>query len=75
MALNLSQILLCKCVFFQYLNDQEDICRRVCDGKNSRPGQCGNGNVRCMRFKQPFHLIRVQVEVEILRDLLEGKLR
>ena len=29
--------------------------------------------MRCVRFKQSFHLIRVQVEVEILRDLSEGK--
>lgn len=76
MPFNLSQILPCRGgFFFQYLNDQEDISGRVCDGENCRTGKCGNGCVRCVGFKQPFHLIRVQVEVEILRDLLEGRLR
>lgn len=68
-------ILMHKSVFFQYLNDQEDISRRVCDGENGRTGQSGYGYVRSVWFKQPFHLIRVQVEVEILRDLLEARLR
>lgn len=58
-----------------YLNDQEDIGRRVCDGENGRTGQSGYGYVRSVWFKQPFHLVCVQVEVEILRDLLEARLR
>lgn len=57
-------------VHFQHLNDQEDISRGVGDGENSGTGQGGNGRVRCVWFQQPFHLLRVQVEVEILRDLL-----
>lgn len=58
---------------FKYLNDQEDIGRGVCDGENSRTGQGRNGCVRCVWFEQPFHLIGVQVKVEILRDLLKGR--
>lgn len=75
MPLTLSQILLCKSGFSPYLNDQKDIGGRVCDGENGRTGQCGNSYMRCVGFKQPFHLIRVQVKVEILRDLLGGRLR
>lgn len=70
----LSRITLCNKGVSQYLNDQEDIGRWVCDGENGRTGQCGYGYVRRVGFKQPFHLIRVQVKVEILRDLLEGRL-
>lgn len=58
---------------FQYLDHQEDIRRGVCDGENGRTGQGRNGCVRRVWFEQPFHLIRVQVEVEILRDLLKGR--
>lgn len=58
---------------FLYLNDQEDIGRGICNGENSRTGQGRNGYVRRVWFEQPFHLVRVQVEVEILRDLLKGR--
>jgi len=64
-----------KSVFSQYLNHQEDVSRRVRDGENGRTGQCGDGHVGCVGFEKSFHLIRVQVKVEILRDLLEGRVR
>lgn len=41
----------CKCTLFQYLNDQKDICRRVCDGENGRTGHGGYGNVGGVWFK------------------------
>lgn len=41
----------CKCALFQYLNDQKDICRRVCDGENGRTGHGGYGDVGGVRFK------------------------
>lgn len=41
----------CKCALLQYLNDQEDICRRVRDGENGRTGHGGYGNVRGVWFK------------------------
>ena len=52
-----------------YLDDQEDVCRGVCDGEDGGAGEGGDGRVGNVGPQQALHLIGVQVKVEILRDL------
>lgn len=49
-----------------YLDDQEDVCRGVCDGEDGRASQGGDGCVGDVGLQQALHLIGVQVKVEVL---------
>lgn len=52
-----------------HLDDQEDVGRGVGHREDGRAGQGGNRRVRAVGPQQSLHRVRVQVKVEVLRDL------
>lgn len=52
-----------------HLDDQEDVWRGVGHREDGGAGQGGDGGVGAVGPQQPLHGVRIQVEVEVLRDL------
>lgn len=55
--------------WWPYLDNQEDVRRGVCDGEDCRASEGGDGSVGVVGTQHVLHLVRVQVEMKVLRNL------